>query len=160
MAENLNINHHASKKSKYEQLLPQLKALVGNETDTIANMANISAALKHTFNFFWVGFYQVKHNELVLGPFQGTVACTRIAFGRGVCGTAWKEKRIVIVPDVNVFPGHIACDAGSQSEIVVPVFFHGQTVAVLDVDSDQINFFDETDAIFLQQIANLIAPKN
>ncbi len=145
-----------SKEEKYRSLLPQLKGLLEGETDTIANMANISAALKITFGFFWVGFYIVKREELVLGPFQGTIACTRIKYGKGVCGTAWKEKRTVIIEDVNQFPGHIACDAASQSEIVIPMFSHDEVIAVLDIDSDHLNHFDETDARYLQQIVKLL----
>lgn len=156
MAESLNISQTSSKEEKYRSLLSQLKGLLEGETDTIANMANISAALKMTFNFFWVGFYIVKREELVLGPFQGTIACTRIKYGRGVCGTAWKEKRTAIVEDVNQFPGHIACDAASQSEIVIPIFNHDEVIAVLDIDSDHLNHFDETDAHYLQQIVKLL----
>lgn len=156
MAEHLDILGSASKEDKYESLLPQLKGLLQGETDMIANMANISAALKMTFEFFWVGFYLVKGNELVLGPFQGTIACTRIKYGKGVCGTAWKGKQTVIVPDVNAFPGHIACDAASQSEIVVPLFKGEEVVAVLDVDSEHLNHFDETDARYLEQIVKLL----
>jgi GAF domain-containing protein len=148
---------HSSKSETYLSLLPHLKALLEGETDTIANFANISAALKMTFGFFWVGFYIVKKEELVLGPFQGTVACTRIKYGKGVCGTAWKEKRIVIVEDVNQFPGHIACDTASQSEIVVPLFLNDEVIAVLDIDSEHLNHFDETDALYLEQIVKLSA---
>lgn len=156
MVESLYIDTNASKAEKYESLLPQLKGLLTGETDTIANFANVSAALKQTFGFFWVGFYIVKREELVLGPFQGTIACTRIKYGKGVCGTAWKEKRTVIVEDVNQFPGHIACDAASQSEIVVPLFIRDEVIAVLDVDSEHLNHFDETDARYLQQIVKLL----
>ncbi|MDH6308296.1 L-methionine (R)-S-oxide reductase [Dysgonomonas sp. PFB1-18] len=156
MAESLYIDTGASKAEKYESLLPQLKGLLTGETDTIANFANVSAALKQAFGFFWVGFYIVKHQELVLGPFQGTIACTRIKYGKGVCGTAWKEKRTVIVEDVNQFPGHIACDAASQSEIVVPLFVRDEVIAVLDVDSDHLNHFDQTDALYLQEIVKLL----
>lgn len=156
MAEFLSINHHSTKEQKYLTLLPQLKALLEGETDTIANMANISAALKMSFEFFWVGFYIVKREELVLGPFQGTIACTRIKYGKGVCGTAWKEERTVIVDDVDQFPGHIACDAASRSEIVVPLFHHDEVIAVLDIDSEHLNHFDETDAHYLQQIVKLL----
>lgn len=155
MSHTLHISH-SSKEEKYLSLLPQLKGLLEGETDAIANMANISAALKMTFGFFWVGFYIVKREELVLGPFQGTIACTRIKYGKGVCGTAWKEKRTVIVEDVNRFPGHIACDAASQSEIVIPLFGHDEIIAVLDIDSDHLNHFDETDAHYLQQIVKLL----
>ena len=146
----------SSKEEQYKTLLPQLKALIEGETDTIANFANISAALKMTFDFFWVGFYIVKKDELVLGPFQGTIACTRIKYGKGVCGTAWKEKRTVIVEDVNQFPGHIACDAASQSEIVVPLFRNDEVIAVLDIDSEHLNHFDEVDALYLKQVVELL----
>lgn len=161
MSHPLHIQLSLSKDEKYKSLLPQLKALLEGETDTIANFANISAALKQTFGFFWVGFYIVKISkrgeELLLGPFQGTIACTRIKYGKGVCGTAWKEKRTIIVEDVNQFPGHIACDAASQSEIVIPVFDHrNDIVAVLDIDSEHLNHFDETDAHYLRQIVNLL----
>lgn len=156
MSHTLHLTPTSSKEETYLSLLPQLKALIEGESDTIANFANISAALKMTFNFFWVGFYIVKKEELVLGPFQGTVACTRIKYGKGVCGTAWKEKRTVIVEDVNQFPGHIACDAASQSEIVVPLFHHDEVIAVLDIDSEHLNHFDETDAQYLQQIVKLL----
>lgn len=156
MAENLHVNKHASRKEKYETLIPQLKALLIGESDTIANLANTAAALKQTFNFFWVGFYIVKRDELVLGPFQGTVACTRIKLGKGVCGTAWKEKRTVIVPNVNHFPGHISCDSASMSEIVVPIYFRDEVIAVLDIDSEYENHFGETDARYLKQITDII----
>ena len=136
MAENLSINA-GSKEEKYRELLPQLYALISTETDFIANLANLSAALKQTFNFFWVGFYLVKGDELVLGPFQGPIACTRIRFGRGVCGTAWKEAHTLIVPDVEQFPGHIACSSDSKSEIVVPMMKEGNVIGVLDIDSNE-----------------------
>lgn len=151
MAEDLKIAT-GSREEQYRSLVPQIKALTEGETDFIANLANISAALKEQFGFFWVGFYLVKGNELVLGPFQGPVACTRIAFGKGVCGAAWKEGKTLIVPDVAAFPGHIACSSLSRSEIVVP-FFRGNGVAgVLDVDSEHLNFFDETDRKYLEEI--------
>ena len=156
MSESLFIDKRLSKQQKYELLIPQLKALIEGEPDTIANMANVSAALKMTFDFFWIGFYIVKKEELVLGPFQGTIACTRIRYGKGVCGTAWKEKRIVIVDDVDQFPGHIACDASSRSEIVIPLFYREEVIAVLDIDSDHLNHFGETDAHYLQQIVKLL----
>lgn len=146
----------SSKEEAYQSLLPQLKALIEGEADTVANFANVSAALKMTFGFFWVGFYIVKKDELVLGPFQGSIACTRIRYGKGVCGTAWKEQRIVIVEDVNQFPGHIACDAASQSEIVIPLFSSDEVVAVLDIDSEHLNHFDETDAHYLQKITEYL----
>lgn len=155
----LDISSTLSKEEKYISLLPQLKGLLEGEDDMIANFANISAALKQSFNFFWVGFYIVKKDELVLGPFQGTVACTRIRYGKGVCGTAWKEKQTIIVEDVNKFPGHIACDAASQSEIVVPLFNQNNIIAVLDIDSENLNHFDETDALYLQQIIKLLEQK-
>ena len=151
MAEHLLING-SNKKERYETLAPQLIALTEGETDNVANQANIVAALEQTFGFFWVGFYRVIGEELVLGPFQGPIACTRIRFGKGVCGTAWKEKRTVIVPDVDQFPGHIACSSTSRSEIVVPVLRDDQVVAVLDIDSDQLNSFDETDQEELERI--------
>ncbi len=156
MSHTLHTATSSSKEEQYKTLLPQLKALIEGETDTIANFANISAALKMTFDFFWVGFYIVKKDELVLGPFQGTIACTRIKYGKGVCGTAWKEKRTVIVEDVNQFPGHIACDAASQSEIVVPLFRNDEVIAVLDIDSEHLNHFDEVDALYLKQVVELL----
>lgn len=156
MAEDLIIST-GDKEEKYRELLPQLFALVNTETDYIANLANISAALKQTFNFFWVGFYIVKGNELVLGPFQGPIACTRIRFGKGVCGTAWKESRTLIVPDVEQFPGHIACSSASKSEIVVPITQQGKVVGVLDIDSDVPNDFDDIDARYLEEICTYIA---
>jgi GAF domain-containing protein len=145
------------KTKKYQKLLPQIAALTEGESDMIANMANIAAVLKDGFGFFWVGFYRVKSNELVLGPFQGPVACTRIAFGKGVCGTAWNEARTIIVSDVHQFPGHIACNSASKSEIVVPVYANNGISAVLDVDSDTFNTFDATDATYLEKICALFA---
>lgn len=153
MAEELIIDKQAGKAEKYQELMPQLEALVKKEGDVIANMANISAALWQTFHFFWVGFYRVVEGELVLGPFQGPIACTRIWLGRGVCGTAWKEGKTLVVPDVDQFPGHIACNSASRSEIVVPVRDKkGEVVAVLDIDSDRLNCFDETDVVFLERV--------
>lgn len=151
MAENLVINA-GGKEDKYRELLPQIHALVSTETDLVANLANISAALKQTFGFFWVGFYLVKDDELVLGPFQGPIACTRIRLGRGVCGTAWKEARTLIVPDVEQFPGHIACSSDSRSEIVVPVKKQDAIIGVLDIDSDMLDSFDNVDARYLEEI--------
>lgn len=151
MAENLVINQ-GSKEEQYQTLLPQIKSLTGAETDVVANLANIAAALKQTFGFFWVGFYRVKEDTLVLGPFQGPLACTRIRFGKGVCGTAWKEAKTLVVPDVDVFPGHIACSSDSKSEIVVPVIKDEKVVAVLDIDSDSLNSFDEVDACYLEKL--------
>jgi len=144
------------KENIYKALLPQIRSLVGVENDSVANMANIAAVLKETFGFFWVGFYVVKGEQLVLAPFQGPLACTRIAFGRGVCGTAWKEQRTLIVPDVEMFPGHIACNAASRSEIVVPIFHGDEVVAVIDIDSDKLDIFDSIDAQYLEQIAKLL----
>jgi len=145
-----------TKEKLYQALLPQIQELVKDEPDLIANLANISAVLKQTFGFFWVGFYIVKGNELVLGPFQGPIACTRISFGKGVCGTAWKERRTVIVPNVEQFPGHIACSSESKSEIVVPLFENGEVVGVLDIDSDRLNEFDEIDAKYLEKIKGIM----
>ena len=147
-----------NKKEKYLQLLPRLRSLTEGETDIVANMANMAAAIKETFGFFWVGFYIVKENRLVLGPFQGPVACTRIAYGKGVCGTAWKEQKTIIVPDVDAFPGHIACSRFSRSEIVVPIMNGNEVVAVLDIDSEQLAAFDETDAHYLEKIVTLLSP--
>ena len=141
-----------SKQETYTSLLPQVQAVMDNSVDIIANMANMAAMLHETFGFWWTGFYRVIGNELVLGPFQGPLACTRIAYGRGVCGTAWKERRTIVVPDVEQFPGHIACSSASRSEIVVPVFQNGEVVAVLDIDSDQLATFDETDKVYLEQL--------
>ncbi len=146
-----------SKTERYEALMPQLKALIASETDQIANYANISAVLKECFGFFWVGFYRVIENELVLGPFQGPIACTRISFGKGVCGTAWKEMKTIVVPDVEKFPGHIACSAQTKSEIVVPVFVDGKVIAVLDVDSDINDNFDELDVKYLEMLCGLLS---
>ena len=155
MAENLII-HTGSKEEKYRELLPQLHSLVSTEADLIANLANMAAALKQTFGFFWVGFYLVKGEELVLGPFQGPIACTRIRFGRGVCGTAWKEARTLIVPDVEQFPGHIACSSDSKSEIVVPILKQGKVAGVLDIDSDTLDSFDTIDTRYLEEICTYI----
>lgn len=155
MSENLIIKGD-SKKELYENLLPQIKALVEGENDMIANMANVAACLKDTFNFWWVGFYRVINDELVLGPFQGPLACTRIRKGKGVCGTAWQRAETVIVPDVDEFPGHIACSSLTKSEIVVPVFKDGKIIAVLDIDSERTANFDDVDKEFLEKlVANL-----
>ena len=155
MAEDLNIAK-GTKNEQYSSLIPQITALLSGETDQVANMANVCAALKEQFNFFWVGFYMVKDNELVLGPFQGPVACTRIQKSKGVCGSSWAQSKTLIVPDVEVFPGHIACSSASKSEIVIPIIRNGSVIGVLDVDSDELNSFDETDAIYLSQILDLI----
>ena len=155
MAEDLKIIA-GTKEEMYSALLPQVKALLYGETDLIANMANMVAALKEKFGWLWVGFYLVNGAELVLGPFQGPVACTRIKMGRGVCGAAWQNKATLIVPDVEKFPGHIACSSLSQSEIVVAVFKNNQVVAVLDADSATLNSFDETDKKFLEEMVGLL----
>jgi GAF domain-containing protein len=157
MAEEINIQHDATKAEKYQQLLPQINALVQDEKNLIANLANITAALKEAFDFWWVGFYLVEDNELVLGPFQGPVACTRIAPGKGVCGTAFTEMKTMLVPDVDEFPGHIACSAASRSEIVVPIIREGQVSMVLDIDSDKLNDFDATDQEQLELLAKMIS---
>jgi GAF domain-containing protein len=157
MAEDLRITASTDKAEQYQALLPQVEALLMGEPDVIANLANICAALKEQFKWFWIGFYLVKGDELVLGPFQGPVACTRIALGRGVCGAAWQQEKTLIVPDVDAFPGHIACSSLSRSEIVIPVFnSNKKVVAVLDVDSELLDTFDETDALYLQQVVNLV----
>lgn len=155
MADDLNINT-GSKEEKYRSLIPQIAGLLEGENDLVANLANISAALKEQFDFFWVGFYLVKENELVLGPFQGPVACTRIAKGRGVCGAAWERMETLIVPDVDAFPGHIACSSLSRSEIVIPLLSADRVVGVLDVDSSQLDAFNETDQRYLEEIVKLI----
>jgi len=155
MAEDLLIVK-GSKEEQYANLLPQIESLLYGETDLVANLANVAAALKEQFNFFWVGFYLVKNDELVLGPFQGPVACTRIKKGRGVCGTSWNLGEPLIVPDVEQFPCHIACSSLSKSEIVLPLKKNGQVVGILDVDSEKLNHFDETDEYYLQLIVNLI----
>jgi L-methionine (R)-S-oxide reductase len=158
MAEDLQIITSTDKEEQYRSLIPQIEALLFGETDLIATLANISAALKEQFKWFWVGFYLVKKNELVLGPFQGPVACTRIAKGKGVCGSAWEQAQTLIVPNVDAFPGHIACSSLSRSEIVLPLFDNNnQVVGVLDVDSSDLNEFNETDAKYLQQIIKLIS---
>ncbi len=156
MAENLIIADSQSKAEKYSVLVPQIEALVSGEKDLVANLSNIAAALKQTFNFFWVGFYLVKENELVLGPFQGPIACTRIGFGKGVCGASWKEQKTILVPNVDEFPGHIACSSDSKSEIVLPAFKNEKVFLVLDVDSDRLNDFDATDAQYLEQLMKVI----
>ena len=155
MAEDLQIII-GTKEDQYKSLIPQIQGLLQGETDLIANLANITAALKEQFGWFWVGFYLVKDTELVLGPFQGPVACTRIKKGRGVCGASWAESQTLIVPDVEKFPGHIACSSLSKSEIVLPIFKINEVVTVLDVDSDRYNEFDEIDKIYLEQIVKMI----
>jgi len=156
MAEDLHVNGE-TKEEKYKSIIPQIKSLIEGESDFIANMANICAALKYGFDFFWVGFYLVKDNQLVLAPFQGPVACTRIHFGKGVCGTAWKNNEVIIVDDVDAFPGHIACSSLSKSEIVLPIYNSQQKiVGVLDVDSDTYATFDKTDEKYLKQVLELL----
>ena len=155
MAEELHIAQ-GGKEEKYALLYKQVASLVESESDTIANMANVAAMIHHTFGFWWTGFYRVIGEELVLGPFQGPLACSRIAYGRGVCGTAWKEQRTQVVPDVEQFPGHIACSSASKSEIVVPLFKGGEVVAVLDIDSEHLATFDNTDKLWLERIVELL----
>ncbi|RYY62067.1 MAG: GAF domain-containing protein [Chitinophagaceae bacterium] len=155
MAEDLSIAT-GTKTDQYQSLLPQIRALIDGEPDLVANLANTVAALKEQFGWLWVGFYLVKKDELVLGPFQGPVACTRIRKGRGVCGSSWAEARTLIVPDVELFPGHIACSSLSRSELVVPVIRNGEVIGVLDVDSEAVGLFDETDQQFLEEIVNAI----
>lgn len=157
MAEQIFYESAQSKAEKYRAILPQIEALIAGETDAVANMGNITAILKEVFDFFWIGFYQVKEQQLVLAPFQGPLACTRISLGRGVCGAAWKEARTMLVPDVEVFPGHIACSSLSRSEIVVPVLVNGQVWGVLDADSKELNDFDETDAQYLEELCEIFA---
>lgn len=160
MAEDLKLSSGLNREEIYQELIPQIQALVSGETDLIANLANISAALKEAFNFFWVGFYLVKEGELVLGPFQGPVACTRIEKGRGVCGAAWQDQKTIIVPNVDEFPGHIACSSFSKSEIVLPLIIDGEVKLILDVDSNQLNDFSEIDDKYLSEILTLIEEVN
>jgi L-methionine (R)-S-oxide reductase len=156
MADDLQIIR-GNKAEQYQSLIPQIKGLLEGETDLVANLANTVAALKEQFGWLWVGFYIVKNNELVVGPFQGPVACTRIKKGRGVCGSSWAEKKTIIVPDVEKFPGHIACSSLSRSEIVVPVMRKNEVVAVLDADSEELEQFDKTDQRYLEEIVNLVS---
>jgi L-methionine (R)-S-oxide reductase len=157
MAEDLHISSSGSKEEQYKSLIPQIEALISGETDLTANLGNVCAALKEQFKWLWVGFYLVKGEELVLGPFQGPVACTRIKRGKGVCGAAWQNEQIIIVPDVNEFPGHIACSSASVSEIVLPWFKNGEVIGVLDVDSEHAAHFDGTDEKYLTEILKLIS---
>lgn len=156
MAEDLHVIQ-GTKEEQYQSLIPQIKGLIEGETDVTANLANVAAALKEQFKWFWVGFYIVRNNELVVGPFQGPVACTRIKKGKGVCGTSWTQAKTLIVEDVEKFPGHIACSSLSKSEIVIPAFKNDNVIAILDVDSEYLNHFDETDAKYLEQIVKLLA---
>jgi GAF domain-containing protein len=156
MAEELTLIESTDKHEIYQSLLPQIKSLVSGEPDQIANLANVAAVLKYGMDFLWVGFYLVKQDELVLGPFQGPIACTRIRKGKGVCGTSWEQAKTLIVPDVDAFPGHIACSSASRSEIVVPLFKDGEVIGILDIDSDELNTFDETDQLYLEQLVELL----
>ena len=156
MAEEIKINKTQTREQIYKELVPQIEALIAGEKNVIANLANITATLKSAFDFLWVGFYLVDGNDLVLGPFQGPVACTRIPKGKGVCGTSWQTMQTVIVDDVDAFPGHIACSSLSKSEIVIPVIREGKAVMVLDVDSDLLNNFNEVDKIYLEKVCSLI----
>lgn len=156
MAEELHINRAATKEERYNELLPQIEALVTDEPDFIANMANVAAAIHMATGYLWIGFYLVKENELVLGPFQGPIACTRIQKGKGVCGTAWSTQQTQIVPDVDAFPGHIACSSDSKSEIVVPGVVNGKVQFVLDVDSAVLNELDRIDANFFEDVVRLL----
>ena len=156
MAEELIISHSTNKEERYTTLIPQIESLVEGEPDVVANLSNIVAALKQTMDFFWVGFYIVKGNQLVLGPFQGPIACTRINLGKGVCGTSWKEKKTILVPNVEEFSGHIACSSASKSEIVLPAFKNGEVALVLDVDSDKLSDFDDADKIALEKVMRLV----
>lgn len=156
MAETLILTEGADRRAKYYELLPQLMALTAHEPNAVANMSNICSALRMAFGFFWVGFYLVDGDELVLGPFQGDIACTRITKGRGVCGTAWQQARSILVPDVELFDGHIACSSLSRSEVVVPIMRDGEVVGVIDVDSDQVNDFTQADVEGLEQVAQLV----
>lgn len=155
MAEDLSIAQ-GTKQEQYQSLIPQIRGLLTGEPDLVANLANVTAALKEQFGWLWIGFYLVKDNELVLGPFQGPVACTRIRKGKGVCGTSWAEKKTLVVPDVEQFPGHIACSSLSRSEIVIPIIRNDEVLAVLDVDSEEYAAFDETDRQYLEEIVELI----
>lgn len=156
MAEELIIDNQATKEEKYQSLIPQIEALVTGEPDLTANLANIASALKYGMGFFWVGFYLVKDDELVLGPFQGPIACTRIRKGKGVCGTSWAKAETVLVPNVDEFPGHIACSSDSKSEIVLPAFKDGEVALILDVDSDQLNDFDSVDQQYLERLMRIV----
>ncbi|MCX2585824.1 GAF domain-containing protein [Pedobacter sp. MR22-3] len=156
MAEDLTIDRAIPKEKQYQSLIPQIEGLLFGETDFVANMANVSAALKEQFNWFWVGFYLVKDEELVLGPFQGPVACTRIKKGKGVCGSAWLQQKTLIVPDVDEFPGHIACASASKSEIVLPLIKDNQVIGVLDVDSEFSDHFDSIDQAYLEQVIHVL----
>ena len=156
MAEELIVSNTATKEEKYQSLIPQIEALVTGEPDLTANLANIASALKYGMDFFWVGFYLVKEDELVLGPFQGPIACTRIRKGKGVCGTSWEKAQTVLVENVDEFPGHIACSSDSKSEIVLPAMKDGEVALILDIDSDKLNDFDKTDQQYLEQLMKVV----
>lgn len=156
MAEDLTITRTGTKEEQYQSLIPQIKALLAGEEDLVANLANVCAALKEQFGWFWVGFYLIKNDELVLGPFQGPVACTRIKKGKGVCGAAWQRAETLIVPDVDQFPGHIACASASKSEIVLPLYLRNEIIGVLDVDSEYLSHFDEVDGVYLNEILKFL----
>lgn len=156
MAEEFLIFKSTDKNERYKILIPQIESLVTGEKDLIANLSNITAALKQTMEFFWVGFYLVKEDQLVLGPFQGPVACTRIDFGKGVCGAAWKNKKTIIVPNVDEFPGHIACSSESRSEIALPGLKNNTVALVLDIDSNKLNDFDESDRFALENVMKIV----
>jgi len=156
MAESL-LKSGDTKAEQYETLIQQLIHLIGDEKNAIANLANVAAGLKEFFGFFWVGFYLVENTELVLGPFQGPVACTRIAYGRGVCGSAWKQNKSLLVPNVEDFPGHISCSSLSKSEVVIPLLKNDSIIAVLDVDSDALNDFDEVDVLYLEKLCDWLS---
>ena len=157
MAETLSIPEQATREEVYQRLLPQIQSLISGETNLVANLANISAALHEAFGFLWVGFYLVEGQQLVLGPFQGPIACTRIAYGKGVCGQVWAKKQSLVVPNVDEFPGHIACSSASQSEVVVPVMQGNEVAMVLDIDSDQLQDFSEIDQRYLTELAEMIS---
>ena len=159
MSEELNITKGATREELYQEVIPQIKALIDNEPDPIANMANLAAVLREVFGFFWVGFYLVKEEQLVLGPFQGPLACTRINKGKGVCGTAWERSETILVEDVDRFPGHIACSSLSRSEIVVPIILNGEVYGVLDVDSEQVADFSEVDKEGLEAITKVLTDR-
>jgi len=152
----IEVSKQSSKSQRLRSLLPQIEALISGETDQIAKLANVTAALKQACGYFWVGFYLVKEEELVLGPFQGPVACTRIGYGKGVCGTAWEKGQVMVVPDVEKFPGHIACNSASKSEVVLPVMQNGTISMVLDVDSDQLDDFSQEEVALLKQLVGLL----
>ena len=156
MAESLTLTTGANREARYKELIPQIKAVIEGETDLIANLANVAAMLKEGLGFFWIGFYRTQDNELVLGPFQGPLACTRIPFSKGVCGAAAREQKTLLVPDVDQFPGHIACSSLSKSEVVVPLLAHDKTQLVLDVDSEYLDDFSETDIRYLESIIELL----